>query len=723
MKAARGSRTLRGLSIPLLALALASAGGVGLRAGNANSPIAGQTGSANLEDFGGTRFREGPLDNDALLLTDGTAADLFSEGDRAFRAVRAGEDRLVETFEAWRSAVARTTPGAQVPAVDPLLEPTEEALAPRWLQGTEAALMARLNLLDSAERTAWRDRFESGAQERLQTALADWNGVREAELGSLERELPGTRAAARAALVLADRGLATGRTLAFATWLERAERQAAWLGDADLAESARARRAALASPASVPSAPAPNRLNWIGRAELGVAASRLETSSDGRPRLLPGLVQLEPGRIAVQGPRGVEVISFSVENGLERERAFEPGALLKSPLREPVWAYPTGATPGWQHRPAASGGDLLLVEGRAAPGIRGSNVLMRVSPGLPEGGARELRTAEALPELRWAWSGERLVSSASPGISQADGVQELLRGFTDLEIQPAPLVLEEIVLATGRRLESELEQHLFAFDAQTGRPLWRRFLAKGSERGARGSRFGDASRQMAAAPPMTASGTQVALTTGLGTFHLLSALDGRVVLSVRHQRKGGDSPVDFEGTRLVAGSDRWIVAPSDSEYLYFLPKDGQLPRDWLRTDSASSRRTAPWARFGGEARALIAGSDAGGSGPYLVLEAGGREALARLKFQSQVLENVIEFAPREHLGASAHLDPTGTRLALPSDRGLYLFDLELEARLVDAVSWPRASGEAVPGGLAWIHVEGALLLVTEEQLFAVALLP
>ncbi len=720
-----GSRFRNSRRIPVLAVAVIVLGGAWLPLGIASPPHSAQAGSAVPGNSAGSRFGEGPLDNDALLLTDGSAAELFFEGDQSFRAVRSGDNRLVETFEAWRSAVARTAPGAQVPAVDPRLEPVEQALAPRWLHGTEQALAARLELLVPAERTAWRERFEGGAQERLQTALSDWNGVREAELGALERELPGTRAAVRAALALADRGLATGRPLLFATWLERAERQAAWLGDADLIQSARARRAALAAPEPAPDDPPPGHLDWIGRTELGVAAARLAPSTEGRPRLLPGLVQLETGPIAVQGPRGVEIFSFSAEKGLERERSFEPGALLKAPLREPVWAYPTGATPGWQHRPAASGADLILVEGRAAHGIRGSNVLMRVSPGLPEGGSRELRSAEALPELRWAWSGERLVSSASPLWSSATEEQalELLRGFTDVEIQPAPLVLGEVVLATARRLESELEQHLFAFDAETGRPLWRRFLAKGSERGARGTRFGDASRQMAAAPPMGASGTRVALTTGLGTFHLVSALDGRVLLSARLQRTSGDSPVDFEGTQLVATEDQWIAAPSDSEYLYFFPKDGQLPTAWLPPDQDDLRRSAPWARFGGEARALIAGRDASGSGPYIVLEAGGREALARLRAQGQVLENVIEFAPREHLGSSAHLDSSGTRLLLPSDRGLYLFDLERDARLVDAVSWPRASGAAAPGGLAWIHVKGALLLVTERQLFAVGLTP
>ena len=679
------------------------------------------------------RFAEGALDNDALLVTDERAVEGFARGDRALRELRADRaGSLGEVFEPWRSAVSQSLPGAQVPAVDPLAAVPDVAPTPRWFQGVEGALFARLELLDPSERTAWRTRFEGLAEERLQAALADIAGVRETDLLALERELAGTSAAARAALVLADRALATGRRLAFTTWLARAERQARWLADPELDAAVLARRAAhqartndsLASPAG--SEP-PNQITLIGRADLAVSAARTDPNASGRPRLLPGLVRLAPGQLAVQGSQGVEVYALSPGAGLDRKRSFEPRALLEAPLRQPVWSYPTGALPGWRHRPAAVDGDLILVEGRTSEGIRGSNALMRVNPGLNSGSARDLRGAGALPELRWAWSGERWISPAA-GRSAAETQEPLplLKGFADLEIQPAPLVLGEVVVATGRKLQSELEQHLFALDTATGEPLWHRFLAKGSERGSRSSRFADASLQMAAAPPPRVIGHRIALTTGLGTFHWIDALDGRVLTSVRLQRKPTDSQVNFEGTHLVDDGGQLILAPIDSEFLYFLPKDGRLPAGLSPNDPTEEAAAHPWARFAGEACALLAGRDARGIGPYLCLDVGGREALVRYQTSGPAagsLEPVIEFAPREHLAPRGFTDPAGKRLVLPSDRGIYLFDLERDARMVDALAWPRASGDKPPGGLAWIEMEGALVLVAEDRVFALALTP
>src|SRR5688572_30998608 len=161
--------------------------------------------------------REGPLQNDTVLLAHAAAQAEIERGDRAWSR---GEQ--VTAFEAWRNALASSQTGDTVALVpsDPTASrtwPDPDATHARRTEGVEYAVLRRLRAIPETDRARWRERFESTASLELARAGRDprW-------LARVERDWPLTPAAASAALCMADLALEADESLSATAWLERA---------------------------------------------------------------------------------------------------------------------------------------------------------------------------------------------------------------------------------------------------------------------------------------------------------------------------------------------------------------------------------------------------------------------------------------------------------------------------------------------------------------------
>ncbi|MDF1800931.1 MAG: hypothetical protein P1V81_17310, partial [Planctomycetota bacterium] len=146
--------------------------------------------------------QEGPLANDAFQPTDLPAEEAFVTGRRLVAEARslatAGDPsastRLSQGFESWRQALAASESGAGL-----RLDPTDPD--GRLVVGIEEAVRLELDALDPTELGQWIARFEDLAS----AAFVDGSGEQR-----VERTFPGTAAATRAALRLADAALEAG---------------------------------------------------------------------------------------------------------------------------------------------------------------------------------------------------------------------------------------------------------------------------------------------------------------------------------------------------------------------------------------------------------------------------------------------------------------------------------------------------------------------------------
>ena len=176
---------------------------------------------------------EGALRNNGFVPVDEAAAENLAAADELWRTGRA-----VETLDGWQRALAESSTGAIVPWLESTAAPADDAPPPRAFEGVEEALLSRLELWPEAL-DAWRERFEDAS-----IAEFEDSGGSVAALAQLERRLPATTGALRAALVLGDRAFETGSPVAARTWCARAARHARRIGDGRFEAAVEARLAA-----------------------------------------------------------------------------------------------------------------------------------------------------------------------------------------------------------------------------------------------------------------------------------------------------------------------------------------------------------------------------------------------------------------------------------------------------------------------------------------------
>ncbi len=232
---------------------------------------------------------------------------------------------------------------------------------------------------------------------------------------------------------------------------------------------------------------------------------------------------------------------------------------------EPVWRVPTQKLPGLAWKPRRTGAPVL--------DRRGGQVLVGAADGL---WALDALTGDKLWRLPTAdpIAGTPLLNAAGSTVTFADGggvVQTL--GLGDGKPRWArPATLDAVVWAPlvsdGMRLYAVVEPgSLFAIEATTGKPLWRRAVPGGRDFLAEGT----------GAP--TVHGESVIAGLGDGNLVVLNGRDGGVVWT-RDLAGAGDGPPDVDTTPLVmqgADGKAFVVAASQRSGLYALAlEDGEV---------------------------------------------------------------------------------------------------------------------------------------------------
>lgn len=622
--------------------------------------------------------------NDSYLGVREEARQWLETGDTSLARAeeRDGDPRQEQVaWDAWPRALAESDPGDVVEVADHAI-------------GIVEAVRRRIDELDDRQLGAWRERNEPPAAVALEEA-----GFDAARLARVERDWPATRSALRAAVLLGDVALEEGRRDQARAWWNRATWHASHGVEPAWGPALAARLATLAALRGAPTdAEAP-----LDRAAGLTAGRQLELveRSSVYPGYRPGLVALEDGTVAVQCPptagRGSRanwlVVSFDLERA-QRTGSFDAASLLEGASGQ-LLAAPRPverSSPAWALQPLAVGRSLILVVGRTR-GAR-ANALMRVEPagtgsGLDLGGVASA-TLQSLPTLGWAIQG-RTWTDASGETTRP----ELLEGLDDAEVQPGILLWGTSVLAQFKAATDETRAWLLAFDAGTGEPLWRTFLAKGSDLTPGRARFA-ASLAIHPAQPLVASGDRVLAGTHLGAGLLVEALDGRVTWAYRNRRRDPRRPGWTGLARPDAGTgDVLLFAPHDSDELAWLAP-GPAP--------ASGPELVPARRLR-EAEVLVGG----GLGEAVVLGRAGPRAAASL-WNDRGRFDSIHLARGEDFTGQGLLTPA--RLLFSTDRGLYLMDRGRELYLLDVL--PIAARPPMEGTSLYAVGERVLLLATDQ---------
>ncbi|MFN0007097.1 MAG: hypothetical protein ACKVXR_04245 [Planctomycetota bacterium] len=592
---------------------------------------------------------EGALGNDVFLPTSDRAAQALEQ---------AGAD-----FEAWRNALAESGATDCVPA-------------PRGTESVDRAVFRRVRSGGAELIAAWRERFEAPAERARRETRGDPR-----LLARVARDWPLTRAAARAALGLADRALEEGNARSAASWLERAAAHAD-RGDRDLLAAIERRASATGGgPSGQPSA-------WT---QLALESS-VALAPPGEPRegIRPGLVLLEDGRACVQGSDALHLVG---EDG--QARSFP----LRSFVREFGWSWiePFVEERGtWILQPASDGRRVAVVAGRAARTRGNALLLLDVSAGKRE------------PKLAWGYSDGGFLGEISGSRTLAETLGPGL-----WEFEPGPLFAGDTVVAQLRQWtsendeaasvdESSVKAWCFAFEADTGLPKWKTLLAIGPSAkvelwGARGF--------ARPADPLAELPGRLFASTGIGAGVFLDPLLGSPIRSLRNRRapdgatrgSGAAFPVALDSR---GSTSAMIWAPSDSDRIYTLqanPVEG-LESDLLRAPEGIDGRFEAIGAHG--ARVL------------LLSEAGDRGVLSSLDLDSGVRVSAAELPRGERL-CGGLLVP-GSRAIVASDRAVRMFDLSRDLYLLDAVSLEGA-GAGLAVGIA--AVSDRVLVASERQLW------
>ncbi len=640
------------------------------------------------EDLGRAPGAEGPLQNDTFVPRDEAAEAALHEGDRALARSRssAREDTSrrarLEAFQAWQRALEGSEAGAAVAVLE--ANESGSAARARLFEGVEAGLVRRLSNLAPAELAAWTSFADQTAAPLFERAGFE----RAATTSALTRRLrgaPATRWAARAALAAGDAALEAGRTQAARAWFERAATHVRLAGSeaAEEASALAVRRDYLARgrPAQADE-PAWERGRTLALEEHGFVP--LVDDSRFIPRnelqvgagLRPGAAFFADGSVVVQTPRLLRLLRTEPGGGLVQARVTVLDDLLRSAFDPPGYrnAFPDG--PAWPLRPAVAGSFVALVHGADYDGPNALCVL-RVADEEPRD---RLALTTAIPsgfELVWAVSGDRFGASGG-----AFRLVDELAPLADGEFQPGPVVVEDRVLAQVRLYDPrglDVRSWLVAFELASGRLLWSRYLAKGSDFERETSRFrSSGAGERLAAQPLTSSGSTVLVGTNLGLVAAVDALDGRILWKLRTRRRPGhvDGWTGREPLPVLGTEDELTVAPFDSDRLYRLRARAAIGPDPLADILAAPPLPSGSAQalVGGDADEVLVLARAGAERTLLALRAGERR-------------EALYLAPGETFSGHAL---TGAKRALAAtDRGLYLFDRERDLFLLDVASLPR----------------------------------
>ena len=621
---------------------------------------------------------EGPLANSSFQPVASEAWELLQRGDALLGPESADQGGRGRGFDSWQQALAGTRPGAAVPA-DGLLP---EEVASRCVVGVEEAVLRRLEALEAEDRTAFVRRFEPLA------AGSDWGST-------VERLYPGTRAAAGAALEEGDLASERGRLEEARTWWERSARHARIGGHAASGDAARRRLGWLDEGTEA----APDVL--AGATSLTLDSShpvegfRVRRESLRRVPLGRGMrlgaASLADGRLFVQGPRRGQLYDEAALSSNARPRTVDLEALVDRAFRE-LSPFAAPMAGGWSLLPASSPAvdRVLAIVDRGEPGRSLGSVTS------PARGNRLMALApEAGPEsdlaVRWAREGALLTGPDASGVPLAGAP----------EFQPGPLLLQDRVLVTARLLDDAPADEemprtlegaagdlwLLALDAQSGRVLWSRFLTRASDLASATARRLRTTVLRSVGMPLGLSHDRVVTctNTGIVTSH---EVDGRLVWSLRTRRRGPDEP-GWPGSRRPIATQAGIwVAPGDSDHAYLLdPRPGRPPlvREPVPLGSVQDLVGATSERL------LLLGRDGPRIG-LLQVEAGGR------------VSPVLHLAAGERFSGTSLL--TASRLAVATDRRLYLFDVEGDVRLLGVTSLPE---EIMGGDLVQVGARVLLL--------------
>jgi hypothetical protein len=159
---------------------------------------------------------ETPLRNDLVLPIHARAQAEMERGDRAWSRAERGA-----AFDAWRAALETSAAGDSVTPASgdpgqPHPFPTVDGSDHRRSEGVAYAVLRRLAAVSPEDRAAWRARFAPLSESAIEEAGADRR-----RLARLERDLPLTEGALRAALRLFDLDFEAGRPLSAAAWCGR----------------------------------------------------------------------------------------------------------------------------------------------------------------------------------------------------------------------------------------------------------------------------------------------------------------------------------------------------------------------------------------------------------------------------------------------------------------------------------------------------------------------
>lgn len=675
--------------------------------------------------------REGrPLANDAYLpVAEAPVAALRTGDGHALEALASGAPTdlaWTRAFEAWREALVAAQPGDAAP-VGLLLTDVQRsdaalvALASeRWPdtsssfdRRTEAvpeAVLRRLAGLAPEVRAAWTERFAPLGAEQLAAIFADPSLSSRrlaALLAGVERQLPATGAALRAAVWRAEYEFEAGRPRSARVWLARAERHAALIADEDGAASVARRRLALDALRPTPRPPAAwSRANEF----VPVDGHGLLLPGFQKPRSFariegpPGLAFLGDDRIAVQTTGSTWILA---ERNID-ERAFLPWKLAFE-LGQPIPRSVERSGRDWPMFPLADGDTLYLVSGRADG--RASNLLQRI---------RAPRDIE-LPIAEWSLGGDGLYSEDGTFLP----IDEVLEPGM-WEFQPGPILVEDVLYVQARQWQvrrqadqvevvapGEAQTWLLALDARTGRPRWRRLLMRGTDLVPDfGTRFGRADLIRTPAQPLRATEDALFVATNLGAAFLIDLSDGRLVSSLRNHRRSAEQrgwessqrPDSYVRSRDEA-APVLLWAPSDSDELYAV----RAARDWSTPGAAAALPfvAAPPLELG-ESETLL-----GGEREALVFgRAGARRTVSAHALMSGERLDSIYLGREESPIAGALVD--GRSVLFAAEGGLYRLDRSRELYL--GAFHPLAVGTDFASGGLWTR-DDELFLLVESALF------
>ncbi len=546
----------------------------------------------------------------------------------------------------------------------------------RGSEAVERGVVRRLRAAGAEATAAWRARFDPIAAGALSSA-----GLDAAALARVDRAFPSTRAAARAALALADQALEAGEPSRATTWLARA-RANADPSDAPLAAAIARRETALRPDAAEAGAAA-----WRGAEHVALDAQiALESSASARRGIAPGIAFLRDGSVCVQGAGDVHFVA--PDRRVRRVELAELG-------RAHGWSWvPPFADEGerWLLRPASDGQRVALVAGRASA-ARG-NALLLLDPG----------SKDAPPALAWGYSDAGFVGPDGGGAT----LEELL-GPGLWEFEPGPAIAGGSVVVQAHQWLAEngeppavderaVRAWCLALDLETGRPLWKRLIAIGAS--GRGRLRGPRGFARPAQPLAVRNGRAFA-GTAIGAGAVLDLCDGRVFATWKF-RRAPEAASAWSACAPLVGDAAVAWAPPESDRLYFLR--AQEP---FATDAPFA---LPPREIGADLVPLAADFDRA----IFLARSGSRTTLARVapatnaRAESMALPAAERFAP---CGAVIF-----ARAVLASDRAAYLFDVERDVRLLDAVALPgrdqAADGDvAVRGDGVYVAGERSLWIL------------